>query len=235
MFVKPSTGWKDATENQELTSADGEAGDYFGYTAAAIENGTLVVGAGYHKVGTHVNQGEAYVFTAPPPSISISTPANGAVFTQHQAVNAAYACTAPSATTITSCAGTTAVGAPIDTSTLGAHSFTVNTEDSDGVTATQTVTYSVVAPMPPILKLSIGAVGQSASVWREGNGLAQISSKKKPPLGTTFSFTLNEAGAVTFTFSHQVGGRRAHGKCVAPSSRNKHKAKCKRTVTTRGR
>ena len=231
VFVKPSSGWANATQTSELVSSDGEAGDYFGYYAVAIENGTVVVGAGYHKVGAHFDQGEVYVSVAPPPSISISAPANGAVFTQGQAVTAAYAC---SAAAITSCAGTTAVGAPIDTSTLGSHSFTVNSEDSDGVTASQTVTYSVVAPAPLMLPLplSIGAFGQTASVWREGNGLAQLSAKgKKPPLGTTFSFTLNEPGAVTLTFSHRVGGRKAHGKCVAPSAKNKRKPGCKRTIT----
>jgi hypothetical protein len=35
---------------------------------------------------------------------------------------------------------------------------------------------------------------------------------------------------VTFTFTQSVAGRRAHGKCVAPSPGNAHRPKCKRTV-----
>jgi hypothetical protein len=49
-------------------------------------------------------------------------------------------------------------------------------------------------------------VTQSASVWREGERLAVISTHA--PVGTTFSFTLNQRAQVTFTFVPTYSGRR---------------------------
>ena len=54
---------------------------------------------------------------------------------------------------------------------------------------------------PPLLHLR-----QSAAKWRLGNRLARIS-RAKTPTGTTFSFSLNEPAAVTFSFTRRVGGR----------------------------
>jgi hypothetical protein len=51
-------------------------------------------------------------------------------------------------------------------------------------------------------------VRQSASKWRAGNRLAGIS-RAKTPTGTTFSFSLNEAATVTFSFTERAGGRKA--------------------------
>ncbi len=40
------------------------------------------------------------------------------------------------------------------------------------------------------------------------NKLARISAKKRPtPVGTTFSFVLNEAATVTLTFTRKASGR----------------------------
>jgi hypothetical protein len=81
--------------------------------------------------------------------------------------------------------------------------------------------------------LSISALQQSASRWREGNKLARISriAKKRPPVGTTFSFRLSEAATITLTFARSETGRRVHGKCVAQTRANRHAPKCQREVT----
>jgi hypothetical protein len=74
---------------------------------------------------------------------------------------------------------------------------------------------------------------QSHSVWREGNKLAAFARRhtKKAPLGTTFSFTLDQPSTVRFVFSQQLGGRKVAGKCVAQTRKNRHKRSCRRTVT----
>jgi IPT/TIG domain len=77
---------------------------------------------------------------------------------------------------------------------------------------------------------AVTGFSESATKWRRGHSLPRISSLGAP-VGTTFSFSLNEAATATFTFTHRVAGRRAHGRCVAPSHGNAHKPKCKRTVT----
>jgi sugar lactone lactonase YvrE len=84
------------------------------------------------------------------PSIGINVPADGATFTQGSAVTADYSCTdfQPGATGVNNCSGPVAPGQGIDTAGLGPHSFTVNTSDFAGNTASATHTYTVVAPKP---------------------------------------------------------------------------------------
>lgn len=60
VFVKPSTGWFDMTENAILTSSTGANYDNFGY-AAAIDGDTVVVGA-YLDDDSGTNSGAAFVF-----------------------------------------------------------------------------------------------------------------------------------------------------------------------------
>ena len=82
------------------------------------------------------------------------------------------------------------------------------------------------AGVPP----SLSAVGQSHRRWREGRRLARLARKRKPPVGTTFSFTLNEQARVSLAFTQRRAGRRVKGRCVAPTKRNRHKRACRRTV-----
>jgi hypothetical protein len=78
---------------------------------------------------------------------------------------------------------------------------------------------------------AISAVSQSRSRWRRGNRLAYITSKRKPPIGTVFSFSLSEPATVELTFNRRLPGRRVSGgKCVAQTRNNTHKARCQRTV-----
>jgi DNA-binding beta-propeller fold protein YncE len=67
--------------------------------------------------------------------------------------------------------------------------------------------------------------------WRLGHTLAQMSARKKPPVGTTFFFTLNEQATVSFAFNQRASGRRVAHKCVAKTRKNRKRKSCKRTVT----
>jgi hypothetical protein len=75
------------------------------------------------------------------PSVSLTTPANGAQYVQDSTVKAHYACTDPDGD-LTSCSGTVANGAPIDTS-AGSYQFFVTAKDKAGNTRSQKVVYSV--------------------------------------------------------------------------------------------
>lgn len=85
-----------------------------------------------------------------PPSATITTPAEGASYGQGQYVTASYSCTEaeggpglkPGAE---GCSGTVPNGAPIETSQLGRHVFEVTATSKDGLSTTETVTYTVVA------------------------------------------------------------------------------------------
>jgi hypothetical protein len=73
------------------------------------------------------------------PEVKISTPANRATYNQGQVVDAAFAC---GSLFTSACTGTAASGQPIDTSTVGLHTFVVN-GTSYGQALTGTVTYTV--------------------------------------------------------------------------------------------
>ena len=84
------------------------------------------------------------------PTITITTPSDGAVYQQNQAVNANYECyDEDGGSGLANCTGDVPNGSPIDTSTLGVHTFTVNAEDNAGNTTIQTHTYTVQLATPP--------------------------------------------------------------------------------------
>jgi hypothetical protein len=88
----------------------------------------------------------------------------------------------------------------------------------------------ITEPGPALVpaKPAVTGFSESASRWRRGRSLPHISSA---PVGTTFSFTLNEQATATFTFTQMVAGRRAHGRCMRPNPGNSHEPRCKRTLT----
>lgn len=91
------------------------------------------------------------------PSIAISAPADGAAYPLNAAVTSDYAC-ADALSGVGSCNGPVASGGRVDTSVVGAGSFTVNSADIAGNDASSTHRYSVqyafsgfsspIAPMP---------------------------------------------------------------------------------------
>lgn len=233
LFVKPRSGWADASQTEELGNpSDVAAGGLFGYGVAI--SGTLVVASSpFETVGGNTRQGVVHLLAAPP-TIALDNPADGGTFTQGQIADASFSCAAPTGATIIRCAGPVTADAPIDTSSLGAHVFTVGAIDSDGATATRSVKYTVTpghgstgpASRPP----SISAVHQSAEVWRRGGKPARLALARKPPVGTTFSFALDQPATVTLSFGHRSAGRRTHGVCARPSAKNNRAARCTRTI-----
>ena len=89
-------------------------------------------------------------------------------------------------------------------------------------------------PQPPLAP-TLSGLGQTAKKWREGTKLARLSSthakrRKKLPVGTTFSFKLDQPAQVAFTFTKAAPGRKAGKRCVAQTHKNRHKRHCTRTV-----
>jgi hypothetical protein len=83
------------------------------------------------------------------PTVRISTPVSNATYTQRQAVRADYSCAEGAGGPglkpgNAGCAGTVSSGAPIDTSALGTHAFSVTATSTDGQTTTTTADYTVV-------------------------------------------------------------------------------------------
>ena len=104
---------------------------------------------------TSTQQTVAYT-VVPSPKATITVPANGGAYTKGQALSASYGCTA-STSAAPSCAGTLPSGSPLDTATPGAHSFSVTATDANGVAATATASYTIVAP--PRVTITLPANG----------------------------------------------------------------------------
>ncbi|HEY8764213.1 MAG TPA: hypothetical protein VIM18_08485 [Solirubrobacteraceae bacterium] len=97
-------------------------------------------------------------------------------------------------------------------------------------TATGTITDSFVpAAVAPVLT----HVTQTHTRWCEGTALAVISrsAKRRPPVGTRFSFSLNQSASATLAFTQSLPGRSTHGHCVAQTNKNRKSRACSRVVT----
>src|SRR4029077_20907869 len=152
-----------------ITSCDGPVAD-----GAPIDTSlgthTFTVNAS-DVAGNGAGASTSYVVALPPdttpPSITITSPADGAVFSVGQVVLADYACADEvGGSGITSCDGPVADGAPIDTS-LGTHTFTVNASDVAGNGAGASTSYVVALPpdtTPPSITITSPADGAVFSV-----------------------------------------------------------------------
>jgi DNA-binding beta-propeller fold protein YncE len=86
-------------------------------------------------------------FVVPPdrsaPTVDVRTPEEGAYYALDTAVAADYSCADTGGSSLVSCTGDVAVGAPIDLSTPGEHTFTVVARDGAGHETSLTHHYSV--------------------------------------------------------------------------------------------
>jgi DNA-binding beta-propeller fold protein YncE len=95
-------------------------------------------------------------------------------------------------------------------------------ETSSPVTVTSTVS-------PPPARPSLTHVSQSHKRWREGSKNPVIASAR-PPVGTTFRFTVNESVATRFTFTQRV-----HRRTVTRGKLSLHAARGTHAVRFQGR
>jgi DNA-binding beta-propeller fold protein YncE len=83
-------------------------------------------------------------------------------------------------------------------------------------------------PLAPM----ITALHQTATRWREGGAPARISRRARGlPIGTRFTFALNESATVRFDFTQRVAGRRVGKRCVAGTRGKARRTRCTRTVS----
>ena len=183
--AESGTGWTyDAIDASSLnmTWAEdpapdiGTAGLYLdvSYTVKVMSPGTVTLpgfpaltsstGLTTAPVGTPSPPVSFNVVDPTPPSVSITSPADGGVYSYGQVVDAAYSC-GDAFVTVVSCAGTTADGATIDSTSAvvgGRHIFTVTATDSAGNTTNSEVEYYVDAS-PPIVNPQSFSVPLGAS------------------------------------------------------------------------
>jgi hypothetical protein len=122
----------------------------------------------------------------------------------------------------------------------GAFSPVLTAADPFGNTATTTrsITVSAAPPLPvtgggvaggpgQIAGIpSVSGLGESHRIWREGSQLAAFAAGHSSPVGTTFTFMLDQAATVTLSFTRPGAGRTAGSKCAAVNKRNRGHRKC---------
>lgn len=115
-----------------------------GQSATVLTSGKVLVASGYDN-GTYLTSAELFEFDTTPPTIAIATPADDASYELGTAVLADYSCADEAGGSgLASCVGTVPDGSAIDTSTVGAKTFTVDASDNAGNTSSLTHDYSVV-------------------------------------------------------------------------------------------
>jgi len=68
-------------------------------------------------------------------------------------------------------------------------------------------------------------------MWARGRRTARPVAKGRFPVGTTFSFGLNEPARVSLAFIQRRRGRKVRGKCVRPARHRHKQASCEQAVT----
>lgn len=115
--------------------------------------------------------------------------------------------------------------------TASTQPIVVNAPASAPTTTTTTTTTGgpiippAIAP-PPVLS----GVSETNMTWREGGAQATLARMHLPPIGTTFSFRLNESASVAFEFNQSVSGRKVGRSCVAQTKKNEHARRCTHVV-----
>jgi hypothetical protein len=151
-----------ATEELDSVSvfsvtADGTLTDTGGSPYATVDNGqTLSVAFspnGHLLATANRSDHSLSIFQGGEPNVQLNAPADQQSYTQNQSVSTSFTCTdPPGAPGISTCLDSSGASSPtgtLDTSTLGAHTYTVTATSSDGLRATGTLTYTVTAVPAP--------------------------------------------------------------------------------------
>jgi uncharacterized repeat protein (TIGR01451 family) len=152
--------------------------------------------------GGNGNAASASIVVAAPPSVTITTPRDGARYAKGTSVKASYACQeGASGTGLRSCTGTVASGAAISTKTVGSKTFTVTATSTDGLTTTRTITYRVVEASSKfsISNLKAGADG-TVTFDAKLPGAGKLSVLETAPKSAAARATALRPGRGMFTF-----------------------------------
>jgi hypothetical protein len=163
-----SGGYKNALPSwspdgsQIVYQRDGAPSGYHLWTIGADGSGARQISSG-EDLAPDWGSSQAVPEPVPPqaPTIQILSPTDGSVFAPGiQPGYAYYLCTSY-VSYIVSCRGDVPLGAPLDLSFSGTHTFTVRATDAEGRTASLSVTYTVIDLVAPVVDIRTPADGAS--------------------------------------------------------------------------
>ncbi|HEY6594358.1 MAG TPA: S8 family serine peptidase [Asanoa sp.] len=85
--------------------------------------------------------------------------------------------------------------------------------------------HTVNQPSPPLAHVS-GAKQTHRTFRVSAKPRLAQTSRRRPPVGTTFTYTLDRPATVRFDFAQPGAGRTVNGRCVPRRKHNRHKPKC---------
>lgn len=194
------------TGGSELASCVGSVADGAVLDTSQLGDVTVTVTARDHAGNQTVVQNTVTVVDETSPTVSVTTPAEGATYELGAQVLADYQCAdEPNGSGLDSCDGSAADGAAVDTGSLGQKTFTVDASDHAGNTESKSVSYTVVDTKAPSIVVTTPAPGAVYALGEhvaadyscsdDGSGIASCvgSVANGAPLDT------GSAGDKTFT------------------------------------
>ena len=134
------------------------------------------------------------------PQVAVAVPAQGATYSLGSTVPSRFTCTDRGGSSLHSCDGTAASRASVDTTTVGAHTFTVTATDGSGNTSVVTRTYTV-ADRPHLPDAMVRVAGGRGWVGADVHGPAgsqSVTAAIPDPRGSvTVQVRLQNDGTVT--------------------------------------
>jgi hypothetical protein len=225
---------------QFVASYGGDANNSSFDSACGAANESVVVGKASPTVATTASA-PGILGTAISDSATLSgglsTPSGTITFDVY-GPNDATCTGTPAFSTVIPVSGNGQYGSgPLTPTSVGTYGFVASYsgDANNGSVATacgdvhESVTVSAGSGSPPP-DPTVGSVTESAKRWRAGKALPH-ESRARPPVGTTFSFKLNEDASVTFVFSRKVAGSKVNRRCVRRTRANRHLPSCKLLVT----
>jgi hypothetical protein len=156
------------TGGSGLASCVGSAADGALLDTSQLGDVTVTVTARDHAGNQTVAESTVTVVDETSPTVSITTPAEGATYELGAQVLADYACAdEPNGSGVDSCEGSVADGAAVDTASLGQKTFTVNASDHAGNTESKSVSYTVVDTKAPSIVVTTPAPGAVYAVGEQ--------------------------------------------------------------------
>ena len=179
-------------------------------TPGVVQNNT---GAVTSSAGGASNTDTESLTVIAPPTVTLVSPANNSIFNFRQRVVARYSCLeATNGPGIDDCSGniddsdaTVASGSPLDTSSAGAHTFTVTATSDDGQVVSDTVNYTVRPNNKFVVSHIQAHVGGSVSIQIAVPGPGKIQLLESAPNAHTAKVPARlSAGSGRFVFASKT-------------------------------